>query len=90
MAEVLIDGFHADSVATGQDGFRDAAPGTLHQFGGPFRSQRLLSALVDAALLGEGDAFALAFTDQGGPLRDFLGLGRLWPACTSHGCQLGI
>lgn len=38
---------------------------TCPSVSGPFRRQGILSALVDAALLGQGYAFALALPDQG-------------------------
>jgi hypothetical protein len=37
VAQVLIDGFPADSVITGKDGFRSTAAGALDQLGRPFR-----------------------------------------------------
>jgi hypothetical protein len=37
MRQVLDDGFPADAVITGKEGFRFAAAGALDQFRGPFR-----------------------------------------------------
>jgi hypothetical protein len=64
LAEILVDRFPADSVIAGKDDFRDAATGAPDQFCRPFRRQGLLSPLVGATLIGQGDAFALAFPDQ--------------------------
>lgn len=65
LTEVLADGFPVDSVVTCKDDFRDAIAGGVDEFGRPLRCERLLPALVDAALLGQGNAFALAFPAQG-------------------------
>jgi hypothetical protein len=65
MAEVLVDGFSANSVVAGEDDFWDAAAGALDEFGCPFRCQGLLSSLVHAALLGQGDTFPLTLPYEG-------------------------
>lgn len=65
LAEVLVDHFPADPVVVGEDDFRDPGAGALDQLGRQLRCQGLLPPFVGAALLGQGDAFALAFSDQG-------------------------
>jgi hypothetical protein len=44
---------------------REQAWECRHQLGGPIRRQGLFPSLVRAALLGQGDAFPLAFPDKG-------------------------
>ena len=65
MAQVLVDGLPADPVVPGKDGFRNTVAGALNQLGRPFRRESLFPAFVCAALLGQGDAFPLAFPDEG-------------------------
>jgi hypothetical protein len=64
-AQVLVHRFSADAVIAGQDGFRNAAGGPLRQLGCPFRRENLLPPFVGAALLGQGDAFALSLPYEG-------------------------
>jgi len=63
--QVLVDGFAADAVVVGEDDFWDAVFGSVHEFGGPFRCEGLLSSLVGSALFGQRNPFALTFPDQG-------------------------
>lgn len=65
LAQVLVHRFPADAVVTGENDFRYATAGALDQFGRSFRCQGLFPSLAGAALLGQGDAFTLAFPDQG-------------------------
>jgi hypothetical protein len=62
-AQVLVDGFPADSEVTGKEGFRYTDAGALDQLGGAFRCKGLFPPLVGAALLSQGDALLLAFPD---------------------------
>lgn len=65
VTQVLVDGLAADSVVTGKDGFLDAVAGALDQLGRPFRREGLLPPFIRTALLGQRDAFPLAFPDEG-------------------------
>jgi hypothetical protein len=65
VAEVPVDGLAADPIVTGKEGFRYIAAGPLDQSDCPFRCEGLFPSLVSAALLGQGDAFPLAFPDEG-------------------------
>ena len=65
MADVLVHRFPADAVVAGEDGFGDSVRCPLYQFGRAFRCEGLFPPFVGAALLGQGDAFPLAFPDQG-------------------------
>jgi hypothetical protein len=63
--QVVVEGLPADLVVTGKEGFRNTAAGALGQFGHPFRGEDLLPPFEGAALLGQGDAFARVFPDEG-------------------------
>ena len=65
VAEVLVDGLPADPVVTGKEGFWNTGAGALDELGGPFRREGLFPSFVGAALLGQGDPFPLAFSDEG-------------------------
>lgn len=65
VAQVLVDRFPADPVVTGKEGFRDTAAGALYQFGRPVRGEGPFPSFVGAALLGQGNAFVLAFPNEG-------------------------
>ena len=65
VAHILVDGLPADPVVTGKEGFRNTSASALDQFRGPFRSEGLFPPFVGAALFGQGDAFPLAFPDEG-------------------------
>ncbi|MDQ0618181.1 hypothetical protein QFZ33_002205 [Arthrobacter globiformis] len=65
LAQVLIHRFLADAGVSGEDGFGDAIGGPLDRLGRPFRREGLFPPFVDAALLGQGDAFPLPLPNQG-------------------------
>jgi hypothetical protein len=65
LAQILVDSPPADPVVTGKEGFRHTAAGALNQFRGPIWCEGLFPPFVGSALLGEGDAFPLAFPDEG-------------------------
>lgn len=64
-AQVLVDGFAAEPVVGGELGLRGAGRRAGGQFGDLLRCQGALAPLVGATPLGQGDALALAFSDQG-------------------------
>lgn len=65
MAQVLVDRLLADPVITRKHGFRNTAAGALDQLGRPIQRKGLLPPLVDAALVGPGNAFPLSFPNKG-------------------------
>jgi hypothetical protein len=65
VAQVLADGFPADPVVAGKGCFRNSVAGALDQLCRAFRCEGLFPSFVGAVLLGQGDAFLLAFPDEG-------------------------
>ena len=64
LPQILVKRFAADAKLARQMRLRLTAGNAPAQLRGSFRQQRLLATAVSAALLGEGDPFALPLADQ--------------------------